>query len=692
MGKIQGWVRDESGFQPSFISSKTVPGATPQAGMTARLWRLELWLAPAHVMDTWRTSASGERMGAPEKMRGFFAALRMTRVKACGVFAALALGATGAVCVAQVSAAGAGSPAALPPAPPKVTEVFPLKDVKAGEMGVAYTVFQGVTPEPMAVEILGVLHNSLGPGRDLILAKLRGSKPEYTGVVAGMSGSPVYIDGKLVGALSYRIGEFSKEPIAGITPIESMLQVRDGEIAAEARDRGFSNAAANATTGSSLFDKPSVRSTQAAVNSSPEMRPIETPLVMSGFSQDAVARFADRFKAMGLTPVAGLGGADPNAVQPEPLVPGSSVSMVLIEGDLSMSGTCTVTYVDPKRLLACGHPITQYGPVNMPMTKATVVTTLASPLNAFKIINTTQTVGAFTEDRAAAIMGQFGVKARMIPVEVEVVAPEESRTYHFSVLDNRALTPSAVLVSVYQTLSATNESASEMSYRVTGELGIKGLPDVKLDGVMTSNGMNPAAINTALFVNQAFSKVYDNERQQPVVTGLKLKVEAVPERETAAIDSARLSTTEARAGDTIEVETMLHPYQAAARMVKLKVKLPDVLTPGPMRVVVSDGATVDKMTAMTGAKHAIGLADTVAELNRAHANDRVYVTLLDHAPQAVMDGEALPSVPISMANVLEPLKAADKVQLSGESALVAGSAATDYAVSGSEVLHLDIRQ
>ena len=155
---------------------------------------------------------------------------------------------------------------------------------------------------------------------------------------------------------------------------------------------------------------------------------METPLMFGGFSQETVERFGDRFRAMGLTPVAGLGGADPKAVQPEPLVPGSAVSAVLVRGDLSMAGTCTVTYVDPKRLLACGHPITQYGPVDMPMTKAEVVATLASPLNAFKIINTTETVGSFTEDRASAILGRFGVSARMIPVSVEMVPTHRDGT------------------------------------------------------------------------------------------------------------------------------------------------------------------------------------------------------------------------------------------------------------------------
>ena len=290
------------------------------------------------------------------------------------------------------------------------------------------------------------------------------------------------------------------------------------------------------------------------------------------------------------------------------------MSAVLVRGDLSMAGTCTVTYVDPKRLLACGHPITQYGPVDMPMTKAEVVATLASPLNAFKIINTTETVGAFTEDRASAIMGRFGVKARMIPVAVEVVPAgggrtrrgRAAKTFHFEVLDNRQLTPSAMLVSVYQSLQATNAAAEEMSFRLTGELGREGAAAGADAGMMAQNELNSGAINAALFVGDRFSKVYGNALEQPVVTGLRLKVEAIPERRTAVLESARLSKIEARAGETIEVEATLHPYQAEARMVRVKVKLPAELAPGTMRVVVSDGATVDRLTTRTGSCSAAG--------------------------------------------------------------------------------------
>ncbi len=575
-------------------------------------------------------------------------------------------------------AGAAGAIAADAAAPGGEARMFPLAEVHRGLRGVAYTVFQGVTPEKMEVEILGVLKDSLGPGRDMILARLVGVKPEYTGVVAGMSGSPVYIDGRLVGALSYRIGQFSKEPIAGITPIEQMLEVRDGV----------------------AMPASGPRTTAAGGDG---MQAMETPLVFGGFSQEAVDRFGERFRAMGMTAVAGMGGMSAGARQPEPLVPGSAVSAVLVEGDLSITGTCTVTYVDAKRLLACGHPITQSGAVDMPMTKAEVLATLPSPLNAFKIVNATEEVGAFTEDRASAILGRFGARAKMIPVEVEVRAgTKEARTFHLRVLDSRELTPQAMLVSVYQTMQQTNMGAAETSWRLSGEIGVarRGLdghdgarlPPVLLRGMMAPNEFNSGAINAALYVSDRFNRVYSNSQEQPEVTGVRLRLEGIAERRIAILDSARLSRTEARAGETVEIEAVLRPYAGVARLIRMPVTIPSSATPGAMRVLVSDGATLDRLIApSTAGAHAASLADAVSQADRMHANDRVYVTLLDHGAQAVLDSAALESVPLSMANVLEPLKDAQRLRLSGESVHEAASAEVGDALSGSQVLSLTVR-
>src|SRR5271165_2490879 len=269
---------------------------------------------------------------------------------------------------------------------PAKTQIMPEDQVKAGMHGVAYTVFGGVKPEPIDVEILGVLRNMAGPKSDVILVRLHGPKVEYTGVVAGMRGSPVYIDGKLVGAIAYRIGEFSKEPIAGVTPAASMMEISEFD---KAPGPDLDAVKSGAKPGASPTASPGTASLPTEASKFTNLlRPIETPLVFSGFSEETLRLFGDKFASAGVIPVMGAGSVS-DAKQPEPLQPGSAVSAILVRGDMAIPGTCTVTYVDATNLLACGHPLLQSGNVDMPMTKATVLATLASPSNSFKIINTT---------------------------------------------------------------------------------------------------------------------------------------------------------------------------------------------------------------------------------------------------------------------------------------------------------------
>src|SRR5713226_4175195 len=301
----------------------------------------------------------------------------------------------------------------------KTFETIPVDQIHAGMRGLAYTVFQGVKPEPMEVEVLGVMKNVNGPKGDVILVRLHGTKVEYTGVVAGMSGSPVYFDGKVAGALAFRIGEFSKEPIAGVTPISEMLEINAMDhrpaLAPEPANRPAANSANQ--SGTTQTASPGENTSLPVQNYSNYLKPIDTPLVFNGFSNETLQRYASQFAAAGIVPVMGIGSAS-DRKQPEPIEPGSAVSAVLVRGDMDIAATCTVTYVDPQRLLACGHPLMQFGEVDLPMTKATVLATLPSPMNAFKIVNTTETVGAFVQDRQNGIMGVQGREPKMIPVTV----------------------------------------------------------------------------------------------------------------------------------------------------------------------------------------------------------------------------------------------------------------------------------
>jgi hypothetical protein len=559
---------------------------------------------------------------------------------------------------------------------------------------VAYTVFEGSRPEPMGIEILGLLHNAIGPGQDMILGRLQGAKAEYSGVVAGMSGSPVYIDGKLLGALSYRIGQFSKEPICGITPIGQMLENRGKAV----RDVAASGEAGRGRTVSSQPVSESVEIGEQG----DALRSIDTPLVFSGFSPEAVALWRSHASATGLTPVAGIGGiagggglsgmassSDQHSIEP-----GSAVSAVLVRGDLEIAATCTVTYVDPKQLLACGHPITQYGPVSFPMTKTDVVATLASPLNAFKIVNTAEMIGSFTEDRQTAIRGQFGLAARMIPLTIHVAqdgAVQPSHTLHLEVVDQEQLTPSAVLVSVFQGLMESNAYAVETSYRVRGTVALKGYPEVRLDEMVAPSDAAPANLAAALMVGERFERLYGNAARSSPIESIDIQVDALTGRRSVQLESAQAEKTEVRGGETVEVQAAVRPWRGEVRNVRIPVKLPATLPAGEVRLLVSDGSAIDRLLQpQTLGAPAEDVTAAIAGLNNLHASDRLYVTLLDPEAQAALDGRTLTAVPLSMANVLQPREQNHELTLNGESAEPLASVELGSVLDGEQVITLKV--
>src|SRR5262245_4651293 len=403
-------------------------------------------------------------------------------------------------------------------------KIMPLSEVKPGMHGVALTVFQGTKPEEMGVEVLGIMRNMMGPKSNVILVRLQGAKAEYTGVVAGMSGSPVYIDGKLVGALALRIGQFSKEPIGGVTPIEEMLEINelDRTMAAKSAPAVPKSEAAKMSVGDG--------GESASVPSFAKyMEPISTPLVFNGFTEDTLQRFAPQFAAAGVTPVMGIGSAS-DAKQPEPIEPGSSVGAVLVRGDMDISATCTVTYADADRLLACGHPLMQFGAVDMPMTKSNVVATLPSPLNAFKIASTTETIGSFLQDRHTGIMGRFGAESKMVPVTLTIHGGPKPRQFKYERLNSPRLTPVAMMATVYNALMALNEHGDEASYRMNGRISVKGYPTVTMQNMFAPSDQSPTSYAIAQAVGEKFGRIYDNAYQQPQIDGVELDFDLIRER------------------------------------------------------------------------------------------------------------------------------------------------------------------
>jgi hypothetical protein len=597
-----------------------------------------------------------------------------------------------AVCVICLSFASLAS--AQKPSAPTVQQpqIIAVSEIHAGMRGVAYTVFEGVKPESMEVEVLGVLHNVNGPKGDIILVRLHGQKVEYTGVVAGMSGSPVYLDGKLAGALAFRIGEFSKEPIAGVTPIADMLEINALDHS-PAEETSAVKPSVNAIAGKTASPGDASALPASTQDFANYLKPIETPLVFNGFSEQAIQLFSGQFASAGIVPVMGAGSVSDDK-QPEPIEAGSAISAVLVRGDMDIEATCSVTYVDAQRLLACGHPLLQFGSVDLPMNKAEVLATLASPMNAFKIVNTTEPVGAFVQDRHTGIMGVFDRQPEMIPVTLSIHSNTGVKQFHYEVLNNPKLTPVALMVTVFNALHGVNEFGEEITYRLAGSIGVKGFPDVTMRNMFApaENGQ-PAAMQAALSLGERFSRIYDNPYNAAAIAGVKLDFDLVRERRLARLESARTDVTEARPGDDIMLETVLAPYRGERIVRQIPVKIPTSASKGTLRILVSDGDTLDRIGHSNPAfGRRLDLASTIALLNKEHSNNRVYVSLLEADPEARVADKVMPTLPISIMNVMDGMRGNQEMVVSGESSVdETATPPLDYVVSGAQLLTITVK-
>jgi len=590
--------------------------------------------------------------------------------------AVLALGAICALLLSSAANAETSKPITIP-----------VSQIHAGMRGVAYTVFQGVKPEAMEVEVLGILKNANGPKGDIILVRLHGDKAEYTGVVAGMSGSPVYLDGRLAGALAFRIGEFSKEPIAGVTPIEEMLEINAMD-RSPMPSRGPVKAA---------LDVPAKTSGPGGANAPVQdpanyLKPIDTPLVFNGFSQDAIQRFAPQFADAGIVPVMGAGSVS-DAKQPEPLEPGSAISAILVRGDMDIAATCTVTYMDANHLLACGHPLLQFGMIDLPMTKANVLATLPSPLNAFKIVNATEPVGAFIQDRHTGILGEFGKQPDMIPVTLNIHGGPTTKEFHYEVLNNARLSPVAMMATVFNALHGVNEYGEEVTYRMNGHISVNGYPEVGIQNMFSAaDGGQPAAVLAALSVGDRFTRIYDNPYNVPDVKNVQLDFDIVRERRWARLETARTDVTEARPGEEITIEAVVRPYRGEGIVQQIPVHIPPSTSKGPLRILVSDGDTLDRVRHGAPMLRKLDLGSTISLLNKQHVNNRVYVSLLEADPEAMVADKVMPTLPLSIMNVMDGMRGTQDMVVLGESSV--NEAATDpldYVIAGAQVLTINVK-
>jgi hypothetical protein len=575
-------------------------------------------------------------------------------------------------------------------------EIFPLSQIKPGMKGEALTIFAGDQIEKFDLVVIGVMPNFLAPKESIILVQLVGPKVEHTGVVAGMSGSPVYIEGKLAGALSLKLGLFAKEPLAGVTPIENMLSLPKGQPATiRAAISADGTAADNtATWGNTTakFELPNEWAARSGLSGGAFLTPIDSPLVFSGFSAAAIRQYAGAFAGFGMS--AAQGGTSDARPDDRYIKPGDMVSAVLMEGDLSLNASCTVTAIVDGRVYVCGHPLFGFGSVAMPMARGRVLTTLSSDFESTKIVNAGGTIGSISQDRVTAVVGSLGAAPKLIPIDMSVATPDGDQHLSFRMMSNPKITPLLMGLATLNGLVQNAVYGEGTTLHLSGGIEIAGHSTVTLENFFApTDSFIPDGSSVAGSVQNVFQRIFGNPYETADIQRVTLRLEALPERRLTTIEGAWLDKPQAQPGDIVNVKVEMRPYRGSPVIRDVRITIPPQATRGTsMQILASDSATLNRMNFVSGSQARLqSLEQMISVLNRERRNNRLYVTLLDPSPTMVVQDKVMPNVPASQINLLDQRNGPVSSLVVRESAAGEWSVPLDQIVQGSTTITIQIK-
>ena len=559
--------------------------------------------------------------------------------------------------------------------------VFPLKDIRAGMHGTGKTVFNGDRIEDFQVEILGVLEN-VGPKQSLILARLSGGPLEHTGIMQGMSGSPVYIDGKLIGAVAMAF-PYAKDPITGIRPIEEMIAVD--------KLQDSTRPARTGPTGdlASLFPTP------AAVSGFGDTRMIEvaTPLSLSGFTPAAVDQFAPQLRKLGLEPRQGIstGGAPENRMgDPSKLQPGAMISVELMTGDMSAGADGTLTAIDGSKVYAFGHHFLGVGPTNIPFTRSEVMALLANVNTSFKISSARELMGTISQDRTTAVTGTLGTRAEMLPLDIAVTRNSKNLDgYHMHIVDDPSLSPFLLQMAVFSAIDATERSQGASSVLVNGSITFENRKDpVQLRNIFagdTATAMQ-AAVSTAVPLAYLMQGGFDGLK----VKGISLNLESFETKKDVQIAQVFLSRKEAKPGDIVELMVQLDGENGADLSRTVKYQIPPGTAPGTLFFTVADGPQTSILELRQIAGETAHSPDQlISMVNKLRPSDKAYVRIWRPQPAYQVAGEELPDPPPSLSLVLGSTQGLTQNKNSKIAEIIID--AGEFMVMGSKTVQLEVK-
>jgi len=569
------------------------------------------------------------------------------------------------------------------------TPFFPLKDLKPGMRGTGRTVFSGSRIDEFQVEILGVLEN-VGPKESLILARLSGGPLEHTGVMQGMSGSPVYIDGELVGAVAMAF-PYAKDPIAGIRPIEDM--VRSSSIAASPPQRPLIALADRDLTRALPRPQP------ALTGPGPErLIDIATPVSFGGFTRATLEAFAPQLRTLGLEPrqgITGGGSIEPGMGNPADLKPGSMISVQLMAGDYSVGADGTVTYIDGNRVYAFGHRFLDVGATDLPFARADVITLLPSLNTSFKLSTAREWMGAISHDNNTAVTGEIGKRAAMVPISIAVSHGSRAvQSYQLRIVNDPLLSPLLVQMAVYSVIDETERTVGVSSIRVSGEIEFQNAPAPVLLNNMFAADTGSAAqvsLSAAIPVAYVMQSSFDSLQLKKVA----LDIQAYDQKKQLTIDSVSVSRREVRAGEKLRLNVLLTGENGVETARQFDYDVPIGAEPGTLYFTVADaGATnlADFRQVLT--VNPRSPAQLITTVNNLHPNTKAYVRVWRADPAYQLEGVDLPDPPASVALILAGTQASHSGITQTRNAKLAEMEVDggDMVISGVKTVQVEIRE
>lgn len=587
------------------------------------------------------------------------------------------------------------------------TEILPVRDIKPGMRGTGKTVLAGTDIEQFEFEVLEIIPN-FKPKRNVILVKLIGDNVEKTGVAFGMSGSPMYIDGKLIGALAYMMTIFAKEPIAGITPAEEMLEIFEQEkVRSEelASNRGFNSDFLEMAVGTlpiswEKFVPPYLESQTTEFNYASGLKPLTTPLIFSGFSPSAMEFSTGIFSGKNFELIQGGGStALPNESDFGGFEPGGAYSVVLVDGDLGLHATGTVTLVEDQKVLGMGHPFFNAGAVALPMGEAKILTTLSSYMSSTKMAALIGVAGTVHQDRTTGVMGVSGETPDMIPFRISFDSEfQEPVEFNFRLAEDRSLHSITPLISNLVLMSALESarlSVGSQTLKLDGSINLKDADSIPLEnyyaGSISSNFITDA-VEASGEISAILGALLSNNFELPEIESVDLNFEALHKKYVASVEGIEVNKTVVKPGEEVVLTVRLREYQGAAHKVRHVLKVPEGIESRRIGIFAGSGSLLTQLERRIHPKKfdPNSFRHLLEILNSRRRNNFVFFQMRLRDQGLLVDGKELPSLPPSVYSVMNSQRYTGSASRLRDRVLVEENVEVEYSVSGGKTLWLNV--